>query len=388
MPAAGGAPGCTFRTPSSVKDSDSSIFFRISPAGRAALIIGGLFFTFIAWGSFWVGKKAMEVRHQRDSTLTVNAAPDSGEMVLIKGGTFIMGGVGKEVPPDELPLHDVKLDDFYLDRTPVTNEQFLKFAEATQYVTVAERPLTSKDVPGLLPQFEGKSASLCFRPPPNLKDTRDAYQWWAPVVGANWRHPDGEGTDLKGLEKHPVVHVCYQDAVAYCRWAGKRLPTEAEYEYAERGGLDSQEYAWGSEKNPGGKWMANIWQGEFPNQCLVEDGYKRTSPVGSFPPNGYGLVDMSGNVWEWTSDWYRPDTYEKIAKNPDKAARHNPKGPEDSYDPDEPGAWKKVTRGGSFMCSDNYCRGYRPSARMKTSVDTGLQNTGFRCAKDVVVAAR
>jgi formylglycine-generating enzyme required for sulfatase activity len=179
-----------------------------------------------------------------------------------------------------------------------------------------------------------------------------------------------------------VVHICYEDALAYCRWAGKRLPTEAEWEYASRGGLVAQPYMWGAEFRPGGKWMGNTWQGNFPAERRVEDGFDGTAPVASFPPNGYGLFDMAGNVWELTSDWYRPDTYERLAKSSSREARHNPQGPADSFDPDEPGIQKKVTRGGSWMCSDNYCRGYRPSARMKTAPDTGLQNTGFRCVKD------
>lgn len=354
----------------------------ISPANRSALIVGGFFIALFAMAFVWVNPEAIRLQRQRNLTKEVNAAGDGAEMVWIPAGKFIMGGVGSEVPPDELPLHDVKIDGFWIDRTLVTNEEFARFTGQTHYVTVAERPLTARTTPGLLPQFEGKSASLCFRPPKPGEAVTSAYQWWEPVVGANWRHPDGEGTDLKGLEKHPVVHVCYQDAMAYCHWAGKRLPTESEWEYAARGGIDSQPFVWGSEKNPGGKWMANIWQGHFPEECRVEDGFKGTSPVGSFPANGYGLFDMSGNVWEWTADWYRPDSYAQIAKNSTHEARHNPTGPEDSYDPDEPGVWKKVTRGGSFMCSDNYCRGYRPSARMKTSIDTGLQNTGFRCVKD------
>ncbi len=277
---------------------------------------------------------------------------------------------------DEKPLHEVTVKSFFMDKTEVTNAQFAEFAMATKYVTLAERPLTAKDLPGLLPEFEGKSVALCYRPPKGAADLRDAMQWWAPVIGANWRHPDGPETDIIGKEKHPVVHVCWDDAQAYCKWAGKRLPTEAEWEFAARGGLEKARYVWGNEFSPGGKWMANTWQGKFPHENTGEDGFKGLAPVGSFPANGYGLFDMAGNVWEWCSDWYLPDYY---AKSP----KENPPGPTTSFDPDEPGVMKHSTRGGSWMCSDSYCRGYRPSARMKTSPDTGLSNTGFRCVKDV-----
>lgn len=277
---------------------------------------------------------------------------------------------------DEKPLHEVTVKSFFMDKTEVTNEQFAEFVKATNYVTLAERPLTAKELPGLLPEFEGKTVSLCYRPPKGAVDLRDALQWWAPVIGANWRHPDGPETDIIGKEKHPVVHVCWDDAQAYCKWAGKRLPTEAEWEFAARGGLEKARYIWGNEFSPNGKWMTNTWQGKFPHENTGEDGFKGLAPVGSFQANGYGLFDMAGNVWEWCSDWYLPDYY---AKSP----KENPPGPTTSFDPDEPGVMKHTTRGGSWMCSDSYCRGYRPSARMKTSPDTGLANTGFRCVKDV-----
>ena len=355
----------------------------VSPAARAAFIVGGFFLGFICLATFWITREAARIKREREQTVLANRQrKETGEMVWIPPGSFTMGGVGENVPVDELPLHDVKLDGFWIDKTEVTNEEFTRFVTATGYVTVAEHPVTAKTTPGLLPQFEGKTVSLCFRPPKPDEVVDNAYQWWEPRAGANWRHPEGEGSDLKGREKHPVVHVCYYDAVAYCQWAHKRLPTEAEWEYAARGGLVSQPYIWGSEMNPDGRWMANTWQGHFPEKNLVEDGYEGTAPVGSFPPNNYGLYDMAGNVWEITADWYRPDYYATIAHNPDRNAHRNPKGPPDSYDPDEPGVPKKVMRGGSFMCSDNYCRGYRPSARMKTAPDTGLQNTGFRCVKD------
>ncbi len=356
--------------------------FSLSPATRTALIIGAFFLGLIGLATFWVAREALRIKRQNEQ-MRAETSPLSTEMVWITGGKFTMGGVGDDVPPDELPRHDVRVDGFWMDKTEVTNEQFAAFVGATRYVTVAERPLSSKTTPGLLPEFEGKAASLCFlAPKPGEPLVGDAHQWWMPVAGANWRHPEGEGSNLAGREKHPVVHVCYEDAVAYCKWAGKRLPTEAEWEYAARGGIDSEPFVWGAEMKPGGKWMANIWQGEFPAERLAEDGFAGTAPAGSFPANNFGLHDMAGNVWELTEDWYRSDTYAHRTKNPDRAARRNPKGPEDSKDPDEPGVWKKVTRGGSFMCADNYCRGYRPSARMKTAPDTGLQNTGFRCVRD------
>ena len=277
---------------------------------------------------------------------------------------------------DEKPLHEVTVKSFFMDKTEVTNEQFAEFVKATNYVTLAERPLTAKELPGLLTEFEGKTVSLCYRPPKGAVNLRDALQWWAPVIGANWRHPDGPETDIIGKEKHPVVHVCWDDAQAYCKWAGKRLPTEAEWEFAARGGLEKARYIWGNEFSPNGKWMTNTWQGKFPHENTGEDGFKGLAPAGSFQANGYGLFDMAGNVWEWCSDWYLPDYY---AKSP----KENPPGPTTSFDPDEPGVMKHTTRGGSWMCSDSYCRGYRPSARMKTSPDTGLANTGFRCVKDV-----
>ena len=352
---------------------------------RAGLILVGVVIAAVALFSMWVVPELRRIGRQREATAAANAFYDTqgeGEMVWIPGGRFTMGGIGQDIPPDETPLHDVKIDGFWMDKTEVTNAQFETFVKATGYLTVAERPLSAAKIPGLLPEFEGKTASLCFRAPPGGGEATSPYDWWVPVIGADWRHPDGPGTSIEGKEKHPVVHVCYDDAVAYGKWAGKRLPTEAEWEYAARGGMNAQPFIWGKEKVPDGKWMANIWQGKFPAEKKVEDGFEGTAPAGNFPKNGYNLFDMAGNVWEITEDWYRPDTYATLAKASDKEARKNPKGPADSYDPDEPGAWKKVTRGGSYMCSDNYCRGYRPSARMKTAPDTGLQNTGFRCAKD------
>jgi formylglycine-generating enzyme len=353
----------------------------LRPATRSALIVGGLFFVFIGLAIYGVARDALRIKRERLATAAVNQE-GGGDMIWVPAGSFTMGGVGDNVPYDEMPLHDVKLDGFWMDKYEVTNAQFMKFTDATKYVTVAERPLSAKTTPGLLPEYEGKSASLCMRKPAPGETFQTGYQVWEPVIGANWRHPEGEGSSIENRMDHPVVHVCHEDAMAYCKWAGKRLPTEAEWEYAARGGLVAKNYAWGSELRPDGKWMANIWQGEFPTVNRVEDGFATSAPVGSFPPNGYGLHDMIGNAWEIVNDWYRPDYYTTLARNPDRAAHRNPQGPNDSYDPDEPGAWKKVTRGGSWMSSENYSRGYRPSARMKTAPDTGLQDTGFRCVKD------
>ena len=306
------------------------------------------------------------------ATALFAAEPPAG-MVLIQGGTFKMGS--EDGTPDEQPVHEVTVKSFFMDVTEVTNDQYAEFVKATNYITVAERPLTKKDLPGLLPEFEGKAVGLCHRPPDGEVDLADYRQWWVPIFGANWKHPDGEKSNLDGKGSHPVVHVCYDDVLAYCKWIGKRLPTEAEWEYAARAGAQSR-FVWGNEFNPAGKWMANTWQGKFPKVNSNEDGYLGTAPARSFPPNQFGLFDMSGNVWEMCADWYLPDYYKMSPKA-------NPPGPDTSYDPDEPGVMKRVMRGGSWMCADNYCRGYRPSARMKSAVDTGLPNTGFRCVKDI-----
>jgi formylglycine-generating enzyme required for sulfatase activity len=299
-------------------------------------------------------------------------------MAWIPGGSFWMGSDTGMV--DEKPVHKVEVSGFWMDKTEVTNEEFEKFVRATGYVTVAERKPDPKDFPGVDPELL-VAGSIVFSAPneeipeDELKDPSMHMRWWKYVPGADWRHPEGPDSDLKGREKHPVVHVCYEDALAYCKWAGKRLPTEAEWEFAARGGLDQKHYDWGDDQTPGGKWMANIWQGKFPKENNTADGFRTTSPVASFAPNGYGLFDMAGNVWEWCADWYIPNYYET-------SPVQNPKGPDTSYDPNEPGVMKRVTRGGSYLCSDVYCIGYRPSARMKTTPDTGLSHTGFRCVKD------
>ena len=295
--------------------------------------------------------------------------PETNDMAWIPTGTFWMGT--EDGKSDEVPVHPVTLDGFWMDKTEVTNEQFEKFIQAARYVTVAERKPDPKDFPGAPPE-NLVPGSVAFSPPPGDVPLENHYAWWKYVPGASWRHPEGPGSSTSGREKYPVVHVCWEDAMAYAKWAGKRLPTEAEWEYAARGGLDRQAYIWGKEQMPDGKWPANIWQGKFPNENTLADGFRGTAAAASFAPNGYGLFDMAGNVWEWCLDWYRPDYYRN-------SPARNPGGPSDSFDPNEPNLPKRVMRGGSFLCSDLYCIGYRPSARMKSSPDTGLSHTGFRC---------
>lgn len=295
----------------------------------------------------------------------------TNDMVWIPGGTFTMGSA--EGQPDERPPHLITVDGFWMDKTEVTNEQFERFVRATRYVTVAERAPDPKDYPGV-PIERLVAGSVVFTPPPGEVPLDNHYAWWSYVPGANWRHPEGPNSDLRDRARHPVVHVSWEDAQAYAKWAQKRLPTEAEWEYASRGGLDRAPYTWGKEQLPSNKWQANIWQGRFPNENSVADGFRITAPVGSYPPNGYGLFDMAGNVWEWCQDWYLPDYYAHSSAT-------NPPGPTTSFDPNEPGVAKRVQRGGSFLCSDVYCSGYRPSARMKASPDTGLSHAGFRCVR-------
>ncbi|HEY1172865.1 MAG TPA: formylglycine-generating enzyme family protein [Verrucomicrobiae bacterium] len=294
-------------------------------------------------------------------------------MVWIPAGTFSMGSENGQ--SDEKPVRQITVDGFWMDKTEVTNEEYEKFVKATGYVTIAERKPDPKDFPGADPAML-VAGSIVFRPPEGDVPLDNYYVWWTYIPGANWKHPEGPSSNLQGREKHPVVHVCYEDALAYCKWARKRLPTEAEWEYAARGGLDQKKYAWGDEQTPAGKWVANIWQGKFPAVNSMDDGFRTTSPVGTFPPNGYGLVDMAGNVWEWCADWYGADAY---AKMPEK----NPHGvsQEQSFDQNEPGVAKRVQRGGSYLCADTYCTGYRPSARMKNTPDSATSHSGFRCAR-------
>jgi formylglycine-generating enzyme len=304
-------------------------------------------------------------------------------MVWIPGGQAVMGD--DQGPPDEQPAHSVTIDGFWMDRTEVTNAAFKKFADATAYLTVAERTPKREDFKGLvadvneIPAENLVAGSICFNPNFDRKTlTKDQPLWplqvWKYVKGANWRHPDGPQSSVADRMDHPVVHVAWVDAIAFCQWARKRLPSEAEWEYAARGGLKNTIYPCGNELQRDGKWTMNIWQGAFPDTHNVQDGFRTTAPVASFTPNGYELFDMAGNVWEWCHDFYRPDYYRY-------APLSNPPGPSDSFDPLEPNSPKRVQRGGSFMCSDNYCRGYRVSARMRQDPDSGTFHAGFRCVR-------
>ncbi len=302
----------------------------------------------------------------------------SGDMIRIPAGTFRMGS--DRHYPEETPAHSVVVEGFWMDRHPVTNRQFREFVVATGHVTFAEIPPDPQDYPGALPHML-YAGSLVFIPPAHPVDLRDWSQWWTFLKGADWRHPYGPKSNIGGLDSHPVVHVSFADALAYAHWAGKDLATEAEWEFAARGGLDEAEFAWGEDFTPGGRHMANTWQGEFPRQNLALDGFARTSPVGAFPANGYGVHDMIGNVWEWTADWYssrHPADMPKACCIPE-----NPRGgPEaESYDPRQPNIKipRKVLKGGSHLCAPNYCRRYRPAARHAEPIDTSTSHVGFRC---------
>lgn len=302
----------------------------------------------------------------------------AGGMRIVPGGTFTMGS--DRFYPEEAPLRRVRVDAFWIDETPVTNVQFARFVEATGYVTVAEIAPDPKDYPGMLPGMD-RAGSLVFHKTAGPVDMVDAGNWWHFTFGACWKHPFGPDSTLDGLDDHPVVHVAHADAEAYAKWAGKDLPTEAEFEYAARGGLEGKDYAWGDELAPEGRMMANYWQGLFPfaNQCL--DGWERTSPVRHFPPNGYGVYDMIGNTWEWTSDWWSEKPL--AGKKGPCCAMNNPRGArlKDSFDPSQPGVriGRKVIKGGSHLCAANYCQRYRPAARHPEMVDTATTHIGFRC---------
>jgi len=307
-------------------------------------------------------------------------------MVWIAGGNFFMGGDNDQARSDEFPKHQVELNGFYMDETEVTNKQFAKFVAETGYITTAEKDVDwnelKKQLPDNTPMPDSemlKAASLIFVSTPEAVNLSDYSQWWKWQHGANWKHPQGPGSDIIGKDDLPVVQVSWDDANAYCKWAGKRLPTEAEWEYAVRGSKKNTIYSWGNSPIDSNGFQCNYWQGSFPNSNLVEDKFYLAAPVKSFMPNGYGLYDMSGNVWEWCSDLYHNEYYKTFEKI--KCAI-NPKGPIKSFDPDEPLVSKRVMRGGSFLCNESYCSGYRNSSRMKSSQDTGMEHVGFRCVAD------
>lgn len=312
-----------------------------------------------------------KVRFNRTEFITTNMGYE--EMKFIGGGVFQMGS---DDFIDSKPVHKVQVHDFWMDEHEVTNKQFEDFVYATGYITVAERALDPKDFPGI-PADQLIPGSAVFTPPSYPVSLNNPMQWWSYMPGADWKHPHGTGSKIKSKEKEPVVQVCYDDAVAYAKWAGKRLPTEAEWEYAARAGKKYKLYYWGEDPKPNGHWPANIFQGRFPDSNAVADGFKEIAPVKSFSPNPFGLYDMEGNVWEWCSDLYHPDYYKNSSFT-------DPEGPDTSYDPDEPGAVKHVQRGGSFLCSDDYCIRYKAGSRGKGETSSASNNLGFRCVKDVI----
>ena len=331
-----------------------------------------------------------------DGSATVDTVTSAGAgppgpappgMVWVPGGEFTMGWDGPEARPDERPAHRVRVDGFWMDATEVTNAQFAAFADATGYLTVAERPVVWEELAAQLPPGTPRvpdedlaPGSLVFTPPAAPVPLTDASRWWAWVPGANWRHPEGPGSDLRGRDDFPVVHVSWEDAVAYCRWAGKRLPTEAEWERAARFGHDGEPYAWGHELAPGGVHRANTWQGDFPHAPVDEDGHLGIAPVGAYPANALGLHDLAGNVWEWTADRFDPGDYaRRVAALPQDGCCVNPSGPEATRDPRHPFARdSRVQKGGSFLCHVSYCASYRPSAKMGSTPDSAWNHLGFR----------
>jgi formylglycine-generating enzyme len=317
------------------------------------------------------------------------APPQQGRtgMAWIPGGEFSMGckdprmlpDGGGEPMADARPIHRVYVDGFWMDKTDVTNAEYARFVKATGYVTVAERKPRAEDFPGAPPE-KLVPGSLVFTPPSHPVPLDDYSQWWSYVPGANWRHPLGPKSNIQGRDHEPVVQIAYEDATAYAKWAGKRLPTESEWEFAARGGLAGKTYPWGDQMRPAGKWMANTNQGHFPDKDTADDGYAGVAPVAKFPPNPYGLYDMTGNVWQWTSDWYRADYYKQLASSGQIA--RNPRGPGSSLDPDDPSAAKKVQRGGSFLCTAQYCSRYILGTRGRGEVSSATNHAGFRCVAD------
>jgi formylglycine-generating enzyme required for sulfatase activity len=323
------------------------------------------------------------------SNTATPSTPTPADMVWIPGGEFSMGAqdplgndandVGMQATQDSRPIHRVYVDGFWMDKTEVTNQQFETFVKTTGYVTIAERRPRAEDFPGAPPE-NLVAGSVVFSPPDHPVPLDNHYQWWSYVPGADWRHPTGPGSDLEGRAQFPVVHIAYEDALAYAHWAGKRLPTEAEWEFAARGGLSGQVYPWGNEFMKDGRWMANTHQGHFPDHDSHADAYAGVAPVAQFPANDYGLYDVAGNVWEWISDWYRDDYYAELVASGGVA--RNPKGPNSSSDRSEPGVLKRVNRGGSYLCTDQYCSRYMVGTRGKGEPSTGTNHLGVRLVKD------
>ena len=331
--------------------------------------------------------KAVPVFAATLPAVAVAPEPTPPGMAWVPGGEFSMGcddprgqeHGGPDAMADARPIHRVYVDPFWMDTTEVTNEQFARFVKATGYVTVAERKPTREEFPDA-PEENLKAGSVVFTPPSVEVPLNNHYRWWSYVPNASWRHPEGAGSDLEDRDTHPAVHIAFEDAAAYAEWAGKRLPTEAEWEFAARGGLEGRRYPWGDELKPGGQWAANIYEGRFPVRGADsgEDGYVGLAPVAQYAPNAYGLYDMAGNVWEWVSDWYRPDYYATLAG----AVARNPRGPADSFDPAEPREPKRVHRGGSYLCTEHYCTRYMIGTRGKGEVRTGSNHLGFRCVRN------
>lgn len=363
-------------------------------SGVAGYVLLGLGAALTVW---WLGRRAVESttptpqpRPGPFADTRELGSPPSGQapvgMAWIPGGDFSMGCLDPRARPhggpdpmiDARPIHRVHVDGFWMDTTEVTNEQFTEFVAATGYVTVAERLPRAEDFPGAPPE-NLVAGSVVFTPPAEAVPLDDHLRWWAYVKAADWRHPAGPDSSIEGRDREPVVHVAFEDAEAYATWAGKRLPTEAEWEFAARGGLAGAVYPWGDDFRPAGRWMANTWQGRFPAENTAEDGFAGVAPVAQYPPNAYGLHDMSGNVWEWCADWYRPDTYAKAAAS--GTTTDNPRGPGSSFDPQEPGQAKRVQRGGSYLCSEAYCARYIVGTRGKGEISSATNHIGFRCVQ-------
>ena len=332
-------------------------------------------------------KNIAEINENDAAELNTKTVVENG-MIFIKGGTYTMGALEQSNTGDAKSPQPVKVHSFWMDETEVTNAEFKKFTDETGYITLAERPIDWEEMKKILPPGTPKPAdedlqpgSLVFSPPANAVPLDNYARWWNWVDGANWKHPYGPNSNIESKGKYPVVHIAYEDAEAYANWAGKRLPTEAEWEFAARGGLDRKEFAWGDELTPNGSYMANFFQGEFPYENSGSDGFVQVAPVKSFLPNSYGLYDMVGNVWELCSDFYEVKPFDPNCCHSNYV--ENPTGPDLTVDPNDPLAIKHVIKGGSFLCSEQYCSNYKPSGRQGSSYDTGMNHTGFRCVKDV-----